>query len=46
MVLIVHNQLIMRVFAIYQIRLGWKTCKCYYETDELTNARPIQPKKN
>ena len=35
-----------RVFAIYQIMLGWKTCKYYYETDELPNLRPItQPKK-
>ena len=34
-----------RVFAMYQILLGWKTCKCYYETDELPNPRPTQPKK-
>ena len=34
-----------RVFAIYQILLGWKTCKYYYETDELPNPRPTQPKK-
>ena len=26
--------------------LGWKTCKYDYETDELTNSRPTQPKKN
>ena len=26
-----------RVFAIYLIMLGWKTCKYYYETDELPN---------
>ena len=37
--------LIDRVFAIYHIMLGWKTCKCYYETDELPNPRPTQPKK-
>ena len=29
-----------RVFAIHQILLGWKTCKYYYETDELTNPGP------
>ena len=23
-----------RVFAIYQILLGWKTYRCYYETDD------------
>ena len=34
-----------RVLAIYQIMLGWKTCKHYYETDELPNPRPTQPKK-
>ena len=34
-----------RVFAIYQIRLGWKTCEYYYETDELPNLRQTQPKK-
>ena len=34
------------VFAIYQLLLGWKTCKYYYETDELPNPRPTQPKKN
>ena len=46
--------LLMRVFAIllycsisYQIILGWKTCtgKCYYDTDELPNPRPTQPKQ-
>ena len=26
--------------------LGWETCKYYYETDELPNPRPTQPKKN
>ena len=36
---------LIRVFAIYQIPLGWKTCKYYYETDELPNPRPTQPKK-
>ena len=34
-----------RVFAIYQIMLGWKTCICYYEADELPNPWPTQPKK-
>ena len=34
-----------RVFAIYQILLGWKILKYYYETDELPNPRPTQPKK-
>ena len=34
-----------RVFAIYQMMLGWKTYKYYYETDELPNPRPSQPKK-
>ena len=33
------------VFAIYQILLGWKTRKYFYETDELPNPRPTQPKK-
>ena len=35
-------------FAICHILLGWKTCKyyeSYYETDELPNSRPTQPKK-
>ena len=34
-----------RVIAIDQIVLGRKTCKYYYETDELSNPRPIQSKK-
>ena len=34
------------VFAIYQIMLSWKTYSFYYETDELPNPRPAQPKKN
>ena len=34
-----------RVFAIYQIVLGWKTYEYYCETDELPNPRPTQPKK-
>ena len=34
-----------RVLAIYQILLGWKTYK-YYETDELLNPRLNQSKKN
>ena len=29
----------------YQILLGWKTYKYYYETDELPNTRPTRPKK-
>ena len=36
---------VVRVFAIYQIMLGWKTYKYYYKTDELPNPRPTQPKK-
>ena len=35
-----------RVFAIYQILLGWKTYRYYYETGELPNPRPTQPEKN
>ena len=35
----------MGVFAIiYQIMLGWKTCKYYHETHELPNPRKIGPK--
>ena len=35
-----------RMFAIYQILLGWKTYPSkYFETDELPNPRPTQPKK-
>ena len=34
---------VIRVFAIHHILLGWKTCKKYYETDELPNPRPTQP---
>ena len=34
-----------RVFAIYQIVLGWKTYEYYYETDELPNPRLTKPKK-
>ena len=40
-----QNTLYTRVFAIYLILLGWKQYKYYYETDELPNPRPIQPKK-
>ena len=29
-----------RVFPIYHVLLGWKTCKYYYETVELPNPRP------
>ena len=29
----------------YQLVLGWKTHELYYETDELPNPRPTQPKK-
>ena len=28
-----------------KIMSGWKTYKYYYETDELPNPRPTQPKK-
>ena len=28
------------VFAIYQILLGWKTYRYYYETNELPNPMP------
>ena len=35
-----------RVIAIYQLLLGWKTCKYYHETDELPNPRPTQPEEN
>ena len=35
-----------RVFAIYQIMLGWITETKHYETDELPNPRPTQPMKN
>ena len=34
-----------RVLTIYQVLLGWTTCKYSYETDELPNPRPTQPKK-
>ena len=34
------------VFAIYQILLNFKTYRYHYETDELPNPRPTQPKKN
>ena len=30
------------MLAIYLILLGWKTCKYYYETDELPDSRPTQ----
>ena len=36
---------ITRVFAIYEILLGWKTYEYYYETDKLPNPRPTRPKK-
>ena len=38
--------IVIRVFAICQILMGWKTCKYYYETDELPNpkANPTQGK--
>ena len=39
-------QYLKRVFAIlYQILLGWKQYEYYYETVELPNPRPTQPKK-
>ena len=34
-----------RMFVIYGIMLSWKTYEYYYETDELPNPRPTQPKK-
>ena len=34
------------MFAIYQIVFSWKTYTFDYETDELPNPRPTQPKKN
>ena len=40
------NQQAVGCFAIYQILLGWKTCKYCHETDELPSPRPTQPKKN
>ena len=40
-----QESLINRVFAIYQIMLGWKAHEYYYEIDEPPNPRPIQPKK-
>ena len=33
-------------YTCHQIILGWKTYRYYYETDELPNPRPIQPKKS
>ena len=33
-----------RRFAIYLILLGWKTCKYYYETDQLPNSRKYRLK--
>ena len=35
-----------RAIAIYQIMLGWKTCKYYHETYDLPNPRPTQSDKN
>ena len=32
------------MFTIYKIVLGWRTSKCYDETDELPNPRPTEPK--
>ena len=43
---VANHFLFVSVFAICQILLGWKTFKYYYETDELPNPRPTQPKKN
>ena len=34
-----------RAHAIHQIMVGWRTYEYYYETDELPNPRPTQPKK-
>ena len=33
-------------FRFTKLYLGWKTHTYYYETDELPNRRPTQPKKN
>ena len=38
--------MVIRMFTTYQILLGWKTYKQYYETDEIPDPRPTQPKKN
>ena len=35
-----------KVFAISQILMGWKQYEYCYETVELPNPRPTQPKKN
>ena len=40
-----HELGVNRVFAIYQILLGWKASKYCYETDEPPNRRPTQSKK-
>ena len=40
-----QHEFSIRVLAIYQILLGWKTYKYYNETDELPNPRPTQPKE-
>ena len=34
-----QHEFSIRVLAIYQILLGWKTYKCYYKTDELPNPK-------
>ena len=34
-----------KMFAIYQIMLGWEAYRYYYETVELPNPRPTLPKK-
>ena len=39
------EDLLNRVFATYQIMSGWETYQYYYETVELPNPRPTQPKK-
>ena len=35
-----------RVFAMYQIRLGWKAYRYYYETDKLPHPWRTQPRTN
>ena len=36
-----------RLFTMYHILLGWKTCEYYYVTDKLPNPRPTHhPRKN
>ena len=43
---LIYLSTINRVFAICLIMLGWETRKYYYETEELPNPTPTQPKEN